>query len=108
MRSDEPALLHLRDVPGRRDDRVRVLQVTDAPERRREVSPVFVDRERVISAEDVDPQSRLEIIEGRTGDTLDADRLESKRPYGVPDADHLHVGALRILEKPTLLRRDVS
>lgn len=56
--TDEPTLFDVRDVAGRRNNSIRILRVPDAPEGG-EIATVFVDREHVVSAQDVDPQARL-------------------------------------------------
>lgn len=107
VRADEPALLDARDGPRSRDDGIRVLRTPDVPERRRELAAMFIDGERMVSIEDVNPKPCFEEIEGRPANPLDAERLEAERADRIPNSDHLHVSPLRVLQQPALFGRNI-
>src|ERR1700733_3698895 len=60
-------LLDVRDVPRRGDDRLRILRMPNAPKSRREIASMFVDSERVVSAQDVQHKKSSKIAHASGG-----------------------------------------
>lgn len=104
----EPALLDAGERSRLGDDGLRIFWMADIPEGGNKVVPMLIDSERVISVQDGKTQSGLQVIERRTADARHIPCRQADRPNSVPDANHLDLRGLGVLEKPSLLLRQLG
>src|SRR5438128_2701037 len=103
MRADEPALFDSGQWSRLGNDCVGVFRMMNVPEGGGEVRAMLIDSQRVVTVENMDAQSCLEVVEGSAADAGNIPSRQADGADGIPHADHLHVGWLRVFEQPPLL-----